>query len=172
MKKIILIMTGNAYLNPNVLVEGKLIEYKKNKKNQKVYTIETEKDEVNIEISKWDELEGKWGLFIAIIFFIVSLFGLFDIKQKNRWHTVKYKGKIKVDKEVENPQLVLIMNGFKVNEKAFFYEGNCQIEDNESNRYLINEEIKHKEKIMKRVKRFTWIGILISLMIIFILKLI
>lgn len=170
MKTLTFTIAGNTFYNPNIVIYNQILKHKKGKYGTKVYTIETDKNELDIEIYTWYELESKYWLPVSLFFFIISCFGIFDIKQKNFFKSLKYKGKIKLTEET-NQHLKLTFTTIRESQKAFFSEGNCTIEDNESNQYFFNQELQNRSKLLKKIKRFTWIGLIILIIIIFIMKL-
>lgn len=170
MKKLILTVAGNSFFNADILIDDNYIYPIKKKKGIKTYEIETDKNELEIKINTLNELNSKHWLAIHIFFFIVSLFGIFDIKDKKKNYSINYKGKLKlIDEE---PNIKIIFKSCKVNEPAFRIEGNCELENNDSNKYFIDEEIAEKKKILKTIKIVSWILLVIILITIFILKII
>lgn len=151
MRKLVLSVTGNINFNPLILVDNRKVKFKKNKSNEIIYETETNKDELKIEIFKWFETEDKHWMLWSIIFFIISFFGVFDIKDDAKPYSLKYKGNIKL-KEEEN-FLKITLNSFKPNELAFVFDGNCFLESNGTNKYFIDENVINKRKKIKKIKK-------------------
>lgn len=169
MKKLTLIISGNTSFEPNILIDNKKLKYKKNKMRNRIYQIETDKDEIDIEMYKWFEIESKYWLFTHIFFFIISFFGLFDIKENRKPYSLKYKGKIKLS-EGEN-ELKIILNPFKPNEQSFVWEGNCSVDYNDTSKYFIDEGVNEKRRKLKKIKKTIKLCVLAILIIITVLLL-
>lgn len=170
MKKLTLVIGGNTNFNPSVLINGCNLKYKEDKRGNKSYEIESEKDEIDIEIFKWFDIESKHWLLTSIIFYIISFFGLFDIRDNKKPYSLKYKGKIKLNEEENN--LKVMLNSFKPDELAFVFEGNCALEANETNKYFIDENVVSRRKKLKKVKKIIRLVVLALVIIIGVLFLI
>ena len=165
MKRLELIVKGNTALNPVFAIDNQVITPKKGENRSKVYAFETEKDEVDVSIYTWYEIEGKRWLLISIIYFIISLFGLFDVKENKKMLSLKYNGKVKL---VNQENVVnLTFSGIKKDSIAFKIDGD--MEDNETNKYYSDDELVRRKNLLKKIKKFILIGAAIILILIFIL---
>ena len=100
MRKVTLEVAGYKF-EPEIRVDGKLIRAKKNKEKRMVYTLETEKSELELDIYKWYEEESKLWLLMTIVFYLISLFGILDIKKEKFCRSLKYKGKLLLPEDKE-----------------------------------------------------------------------
>ena len=151
MKKLTLVLAGNLNFAPYVLIDNKKIKFKKNRMGHRIYEIETDKEEVEIEIFKWFEIESKHWMFFSLFFFMISFFGLFDVNDDKLPYSLKYKGKIKINEE--DNYLKIILNSFRPGERAFVWEGNCSIDYNDTNIYFIDNMVVERRKKIKKLKR-------------------
>ena len=165
MKKLSLKIAGNSTLNYVLTIDGKIPTFEKNEYGNKLAYIETDKDEVELKIQSFHELDSKVWFITSTLFSIISLFGLLDVRYDKRPMTFNYVGKIKLN-EISN--LDLKLNTYRPNTKLFTFEGDCEVEDNESNMFLFSKKIKNHLKVVKLVKLFLWIIFVSVLIAIFI----
>ena len=171
MKNVLIRITGNTMFHPEVFVENKKVTLKKAKDKRKGYLVQTDKDEIDVKIFSWYEIETKYGLFISILFFFISFFGLFDIKEKRRGKSLKFEGKIKLESGIDNQEIKLVLKSFKEGEKAIVCEGDYLIENNDSNKYFVDKNIEKKLMILEKIKKYTWFVIVVLILILVIMKL-
>lgn len=163
MKKLNLKVNSNLNIDAYFLVDGKSVKGKKNKFGNTVKCLETDKEEVEISIFDFNEMQGKLWFLTSFIFFIISLFGLLDIRLNKNCRSIDCKLKVKLDKEVN--EMSIGYNNFEDNGSAVHFEGDCEVEVI-SNRYYINEELKKRFKIMKWVKIATVLVAIVALILI------
>ena len=163
MKKLNLKITGHPHLDTYFLVDGKSVKGKKNKFGNISKFVETDKNEVEIAIFNFDEMQGKLWFLTSFVFFIVSIFGLLDVRANKKCRLIDCKLKVKLDKE-EN-DLNITYNQFENNGCAIHFESDSAVEVI-SNRYYINEDVKKRVKIMKWVKIVTVIVAIIILILV------
>ncbi len=142
---------------PNIIVDGKYIKGNKNKFESYEATFETEKDEVEIVIKRFLELNGKLWWLYALISFIISVFGLFEPRydKKNIVIDCKFKLKLKDTNDV------------KIKFNTMSKEGNAvEIEtENEysiiENKYYVDKKAKTRWTILLLTKLVLWIIIIV-----------
>ena len=159
MRKVTLEVAGYKF-EPEIRVDGKLIRAKKNKEKHMVYVIETEKSELELDIYKWYEEESKLWLLMTIVFYLISLFGILDIKKEKFCRSLKYKGKMLLPEDKEY-NTKIVMADYVANELAFGVAGDQIIEDNDSNKYFEDELVISRRKKAKTIKKFLTIGIIL-----------
>ena len=71
-------VTGGIKLNPVIFVDGKQLKVKKNQFGSLQATYTTDKDTIELSICKYLELSGKFWFLFAILFFIISIFGILN----------------------------------------------------------------------------------------------
>lgn len=152
-----------AYL----LVDGKNQKIKKNQFGSLMASVESEKDEVEVVISEWNDYKSRTWFVTNIIFFVISVFGIFDIKTNKRFCSIDFKAKIKMDKEDNN--LTFTYNRFEDGKIAIVHEGDCNIEIF-SNKYFIDTVAKRRYKIMRWIKLLIWLLTIMVIVLFFINK--
>lgn len=157
MKKLNLVVVDKTNFNPSIIIDNRVCKYTIDEKGNKKFEIQTDKNELDVEIFKWFEIERKHWIFTSFIFFFISFFGMFDIKYNDKPYDLKYKGKVILNEEENDVNVVL--RPFKPNEKAFMFEGNCDVVDNETNKYFINDVVVNRRNKLKKVKKRIKLGV-------------
>ncbi len=113
--------------------------------------IQTEKSEVEIAYTRFSRFDSKLWWLLEIVYFLLSGFGLFDLRFGKHEYITNYKAKItlsedtKVKIHIPNPK-----NGgpvLKLTTDANLIE--------EENAYSIDQEVKKKKKILLIAKIIT-----------------
>ena len=83
-------MRIGAISNPPFTFDGEAVKFEKSGSDY-VGNFKTDKDTVELEIFRYHEMSGKlWWLF-SLLFFIVSVFGIFDMRLDRHGICIKYK---------------------------------------------------------------------------------
>lgn len=143
-------------------VNGSRITDKKNKFGYLEEIIENDNDFNEIEILSFREINCKCWFFLEILFFIISIFGIFDVKKEKKGKSLKVKLKIQGN---ENVDLKLIFNPFESGKEATRVETNGSYQIMENN-YYIDEKIVKKLKILRITKIMIFILFVVSIFII------
>lgn len=158
-------LTGERNLgNAVLLIDGEQTRFRKNKFGNIVASHQTEKEKVKIEVYRALDVGGVLWFITQLFFFIISIFGLFDIHLKQRYMGLVYEAKIEL-KEENN--IVLRCNIPRDNSKVFDVETNLVIEEIE-NKFYVDEKAKKTLKILlisKIVLALAIIGIAIAIII-------
>ena len=161
MKNVNLKIKGIGRLKPVVCVDGKQLKFKKNNFGSYEKTISTDKDKMEIVIYRYLEINGRLWWLISILQFLVSIFGLLD--------TMKEKGCVIIDCKLivdlnssENCNIDLAIDENSENGKAVNVATELAVEEI-VNRSYVDEKAKKRLKIMKFVKLFVFIAIVIGL---------
>ena len=160
MKNLNLKINNNTNIDAYFLVDGKKPKFKKNEFGNYECLIETEKDEVELKVFEWNEYKSALWLVMSIVYFFISLFGIFDIKQDKRFRSIDCHFKIKLQNEENN--LKLVYNGFKDGDIAIVHEGDCDIEVL-SNKYFIDTKSMKRYKIVKGIKVALWMFLIVAI---------
>lgn len=172
MKIINIEFAGDTAFNPELKVDGKKCKKKKVGQGRKVFTLETDKDELDIELYKWHEEESSLWLVMSLLFFIISIFGIFDIHQPRFSNSLKYRGKIKLDNTKEEYNTKIVLGNFKKDAKAFDVLGDQIIESNESNKYFVDELVETRKTKIRKIKKTIRILAFIIVILLLVLSLI
>lgn len=152
---------------PLVEIDNKIVKLKKNEFGNLTTHYQTEKQEVEIKIYTLpNELGYKHWFLMSVLFYIVSIFGIFDKWYSKNYYSLEYNGKIKLS---ENTVLDLTMQKPADNSKAISVrEGN--FEDNETNIYKYNEKIKKRRRLLIGLKIASWALIAVGVVLYFVFK--
>lgn len=165
MKTLNITLKGTSKLSPNVLVDGKFVKLKKNQFGNYIGSIQTEKSEVDLVIQKYHELSGKLWFLMSILFFVISLFGLFDIRYGKNNYVIDSKFHIKLNEDVTNFAATINLNNAK---GAIQFETNAEIKE-ELNVCFEDEVVKKRKKILLATKIVLWL-MLIGVALYFLIK--
>ncbi len=155
-------------------IDGKILAFKKNKKGLLETTFESEKPEVDLNVSTLPSelIEEKAGLYF-FIFFLLSILNIFNPSYPKRdIFELNYSGNINIS---ENPNVFLtfirpLNNGKALkaqNENSAIY-----FADNESNIYILNKKAKRRRTLVNVFKTLTLIAVIIALIALLIIGLI
>jgi len=152
-------LKGCAGIIPVVKIDGKSIKLKNNTFGNKVANFQTDKEKVNVKIYRYLELGGKFWLLTEILFFLISLFGVFDAK-RDKSCTI-----LDVDLDVslnEQTILALALNSNKKDKKGVAIEVNTEVQEN-SNICFVDDVIAKRKKALRFIK----IGIFVAIAALF-----
>lgn len=144
-----------------VLVDNKKLKMKRNNYGNMEGTFQTDKSSVEISVYKYLEINGKLWALMSLIFFVISLFGILEPRYDK--HCIVYAYKIKVDLN-ETSEVKLALNGYSNNGRAFEISTECQNQEL-TNIYYVDNKAKKRLKIMKVVKIFMWIGLIVGIIV-------
>ena len=164
MKKLNLKVASNSNIDAYFLVDGKRLKGRSKKDNfgNLCKVVEVENDVVEIRIFDWNEMQGKLWLLTSFVFFVISIFGLLDVRVNKNCRSIDCKLNVKLNSE--NSNLKIAYNKFQNGEVAVKFDGDCDVEV-VSNRYYINEECKKRFKIMKWIKIATVVVAIIGVIL-------
>ena len=152
---------------PLVSIDNKIAKLKKNEFGGLTTKYQTEKDEVEIKIFTLpNELNYKFWFLMSLFFYIVSIFGIFDLPYNRNYYTLEYKGKVKLS---ENTILDLTMAKPADNIKAISVKDG-PFDDNETNIYIFNEKIKKRRRLLIGLKIASWVLIAVGVVLYFVFK--
>lgn len=147
------VMGINSKIIPTFKINNEIVKFKKNEFDSYETTYQTDKDEIELTVSRNLELASKFWWLYALISFIVSIFGIFEPPYDKKNIVIDCKFKIKLN---EFNEIKLTFNSLTTNGKA--------VEINTLNEY---EEIKNEFYVDKKLK-IRWILLLVSKILIWI----
>ena len=154
--------------NPTIYVDGKVIKFRRDNFGNYVTTYQTSSPTVKIEIKKMYDINGPFWFLTSLLFFFVSIFGIFDLKPNKRCISVIASFNVKVTKNCN------LKIGFKSRtqmEKAFELEPTeCEIEGETGNKYFIDDVAKKRYKTMRIVKIFCWLALIAVIVLLIVNK--
>lgn len=164
MSKVNLSVVDNKAYDNVIVVNGDRFKYKKDKNRKLNGVIECD-NECVIEIYNWNEINSKLWLIVELFFFIISVFGIFDVKRDKRGKSIDFKAKFKT-KDINN--ISLGFNVFKEDTPAIRIDADCDIEVIE-NKFYIDKQVIKRYKILKLCKVFTFLLVIVGLLVFIIL---
>lgn len=152
---------------PIIKIDDKDIKLKKNEFGSSVGKYSTEKDKVEIKIYTLPhEFDTKYWFLLFLLYYIVSIFGIFDVRYSSNLYRLEYSGTITLQ---ENTILDLVFEKRTKDGKAL----SCKegpFDDNESNVYIYNPKTNKRIKIALAFKVCSWVLIAISVGLYFVFK--
>lgn len=156
-------VTGGIGLNPNVIVDNNPIKLKKNKYGSLDGEYQTENNEIELRVCRYLELSSKLWLLMSIVFFIISIFGIFNPPYDKKCIQIDYLCKLKL-KETNDVKIKISTQN--VGEKAVELESDCEIEEI-TNIFQIDKVVKKRLVIVRIIEVALWlalIGVIIFLL--------
>ena len=146
--KLILKLFKSSSIPTFVKIDGKVVKVKKIK-NVPTVTVETNKPTVDVDIFTWSVYDSPLWFFSSIFYFIISVFGIFDIYENRKNQRINASFTFTLNREVNEVTLRPIP--FREGEKAFSLESSCNYSENE-NIYTTDKKMRRRKKIMIFVK--------------------
>ena len=143
---------------PNVFVDGEIVACKKNEFGSYEAAIQTEKDEIEIAISRELELKSKLWWLYALVSFIVSVFGIFNPSYDRKCVSIDCLFKLKISEEKNI--IKIKFNNSSSSKKAVTIESECGHEEIK-NEYIIDKVAKRRWTALLIIKILVWIGLAI-----------
>lgn len=133
---------------PLVKIDGESVAFTRNKYNNFVYNFRTDKQRVKIEVYRCIDVGGFFWFISQLFFFLISVFGLFDIHRRERCVALDFA--VEVDLQ-QLSDITLRCKPRKDNESAIEVATNLTVRQI-SNRYFIDTRAKKKLKILLAAK--------------------
>lgn len=151
-----------------VYADGRQIALKRNKDGTfgGVYT--TENDEAEITVVKLSEFGGKLWFLWAMLFFVISCFGIFNAHYDGRYITVNYRSVVKLSGQ---NSLRLEFNVFSEGQPALMAQSDCPTE-NSVNLFGLDKQARKRRKILTWIEVLLWIALIVIVAITVIKKVI
>ena len=148
MSKINLEFVGFKALEGGILVNDKIVKLKKEKNKNYTCEVETEEKTCNLVIYKSHYYSGKNWFWWNLLYFVVSVFGLFDIKHDKK--CVVYDGRFNLPIDGDT-NIVIKRQDFEDGGKLATIETTAQVEE-VSNIQFYDKEARKRHRIMKKFK--------------------
>ena len=156
------IAKSSVITSPSVYIDGNAVPITRGKNSQRdVCSYSTDKDYVEIVVAKRYELEGKWWFLMSMLFFFISVLGIFDTRIGKRFYSVNYRARVYLK---GNANLQMSFNMFREGERAIELKGDAEIEELE-NQYGLNKTLRKRRRMLIWCKVLVWLAILIGVLI-------
>lgn len=165
MRTINMKLTGSQQLeNIAVSINNNPVTFKQNEFKNLVCNYETDASKINIKIYKMLDVGGIWWFITQLFFFVISIFGIFDVHLKNRYLGLIYEGEIELN---DNNDLTINCKTPKENDKAFEIQTDLVVTER-SNKYYMDEKTKKISKALLISKIILALAIIAATIIILI----
>lgn len=141
----------------DIKIDDKKVNLLKNKFGNKVVIYETENPTVNIKIKKYLEINSKAWLLWQMLFFFLSVFGIFDFKLDKKCVVIDCEFEVKLE---EITTLNISMNYVRSLEKALKVDSNADVNEIKNIAY-VDEKAKKRMKVLKITKICTFAALLV-----------
>lgn len=131
-----------------VSIDNEPVQFKENEFGSSVCKYQTENDKVNIKVYRLLDVGGFLWFITQLFFFVISIFGIFDVRRKERCLIVDFEAEI--DLREEN-KLTLKFNVPKENAQAVGFQTNLTGRVL-SNSYYLDTKAKRILKVLKITK--------------------
>lgn len=164
MKAINLTING-SHSSDNLLVyiDGEKASLQRNKHQNLCCSHQTEKDKVKIQVYKLLDVGGFWWFLTQIFFFLISIFGIFDIHARKQY--ISYEHDFEVDL-TQDCNIVLRSGSNQINSKAFAIQSNCPAYEI-SNRVFANQKAKKIYKALRITKVLLALAVVATIILVF-----
>lgn len=157
---------GFTDLQEGIAIDGKFVKIKQDNDKKLNYSFETEKDTFEIEVYKTHCYTGKNWFWWNLLYFFISIFGLFDIRQNKRCLVQNCKFKIAVQPD----QTVIVRRqDFKDGEKLALVEIDASVEEIANVQYYDKEGAKRHSKMKKFKIATTILSVALAVVLIVVL---
>lgn len=151
---------SSAIPSPTVYIEGEVAPVKIGDNGRfDVCRYETERDCVEVVVTKYYELDSKWWFVMNLLFFFISVLGIFDTRLGKRFYGVHYRARIYLKGETN---LTMKFNTFREGQRAIEVTGDARIEELE-NDYFINKTLRRRRKVVIWTRVLIWLALLACL---------
>lgn len=147
------IMGVSSKFHPHVMIDDKLVKYKKNKFGSYEINYQTEKDNVQLKIFKYLELQSKFWYLWALLTFIISVFGVFEPRYDKKCIVIDCTYNIKLK---QDNKMIIKFKTVADEGKATDIEGDCEVEEIE-NKFYVDSVSKKRWKILLACKIVLWV---------------
>lgn len=168
MRELEIKLTGTQILGETIVnIDDKPAKFKKNGFGNLVYKYQTENDKVNIKVFRMLDVGGALWFITQLFFFIISIFGIFDIHHKERCIVIDFETEVDLKKE---NKLTLQVNTPQENAKAINIQTDLTSQEI-SNKFLLDAKAKKTLKGLKVAKILLTLVIIVTAIVMLMIKL-
>lgn len=153
---------GGRGLKPIIKIDGNVVNYKRNKNQSIEIKHETDKNNVSLSIENILEINGPCWWLVQMLFFVVSIFGIFNTKLEKMCYVISYKCTFSLN---EGNNTAVIKIG-KLQDKAEVVTVVTNTEYLvEKNECVLDEKAQKRKKILKVSKILAWILLVLTVIL-------
>lgn len=135
----------------NITIDGKFIKVKKNKEGKYIHTFETTKEKCEVVIFKGHQYYGKNWVLWNLLFFIISVFGIFDGGLNKRCLVADCRLVISCERDTN---VIIKGQSFVDGEKLVQVETEAEVVE-VANKQYCDKDAQKKHSKMKKIKLLT-----------------
>ncbi len=148
---------GRMIKGCRVYVDGRQIALKRNKDGTLGGVYTTDRDEAEVTVVKLGEFGGSLWFIWAMLFFVISCFGIFNAHYDRRNITVNYRSVVRLSGQ---NCLRLEFNNFNEGQPALAYQSDCPVEI-ETNLFGLDRQAAKRRKILTWIEVFMWLALIV-----------
>lgn len=163
MKTLNLKIQDNLGIKPQILIDGFVVHYKRNKYGNIDVTHQTNKDSVEVSIQNTLEIMGPCWWLVQMAFFIFSIFGIFNPKLSKLCYDINFKAQIALSSDINNVKLEINQESQQFgtsNQNVTILENTCSL----------NQTAQKRKKILKISKIFAWLILVAVIILVLVIK--
>ncbi len=148
MKKMLIKFPRTYHKNYQFFIDGEQVTPTRTKHNNEI-VIETEKDNAELVIYNTLHLRSPFWLLYSAIFYLISVFGIFNI---GKWRDVIFSHCKIIIPIQDGEELLFAPGSNKRDQNAFFIEGRIPLEIQDNKNYL--DPIAKRRRTILRILQF------------------
>lgn len=152
------LMGGQSLGEKIVCIDGEPMKVTKNGFGNLICKYQTENDKVNVKVYRMLDVGGVIWFITQLFFFIISIFGIFDVHRKEKCFVIDFE--IEVDLREEN-KLTLQLNTPQKDVQAINIETDLTIKE-VSNMYYLDTKAKKTLTVLKITKIVLALAIIVT----------
>ena len=153
MTKLDLEFVGLKNMEGCITVDGNFVKLKKNKAKEYTCSVETDKKQVDLIIYKSHNYYGKNWFWWNLLYFVISIFGLFDVRGDKK--CIVIDGRFMISTE-QDTKAIIRRQDFEDGGKVVEIETSSKVEEIKNIQFY-DKEAKARQNKMKKFKIATTI---------------
>lgn len=136
-------------------IDGKPLQFKKDQKGQAICDFETEQSSVEVKICRYLEVNSPFYILWQLLFFFVSILGIFDKPADRHCITLTYRATINLKEETFVKLKLNYLPSKKIG--ATVVETDTQVMESE-NVIWVDKNARKKVVLLRVLKIFIWVA--------------
>lgn len=162
MAKLDIRIAGGQQHNFRVTADGVPVRMKRNRYGNQVGTVETDNPAVGITIETVNELSSPLWLIASVFFFIISIFGIFDVRRTYDKNGRVRRAAFTVGLGTAENAVRFDVAPFREGDAAFSAEAGLPV-TTEENIAFTDATLRKRAKILLAVKILLWIALVVGI---------
>ena len=150
---------GTASLRPVIYIDGKAVKIKKNRFGNYLIEHKTEKDNAEVVIRQFPELSGRLWLIMALLFYFISIFGIFNPPYERRCLNIKCRFTVYLGEG--NTDLSLVFRTNKAGGRALELNEGAPVEEF-VNECTVDVRAKNRLRVVRVLQAIGWVAFIVA----------